>query len=100
MLQHIIEWLGSHMGTCTFHEQTGVACPGCGFQRALVALLEGDLLQSFMLFPALLPLAAMFIFLGIHLSLNFRHGALILKIMYITNASIIILNFLIKLIII
>ncbi len=28
---------------CMFHEVTGLSCPGCGSQRALHALLHGDL---------------------------------------------------------
>lgn len=87
------------MGTCSFHEHTQVACPGCGLQRALIALLKGDLVESILLFPALIPLLIMFSFLGIHLVFSLRHGALALKIMYIINVSIILINFVIKLII-
>ena len=99
MLENIISWLEWHMGTCRFHEQTQVACPGCGLQRAFIALLKGDLLESILLFPALIPLLVMFSFLGLHLIFKFRHGALALKIMYISNASIILGNFIIKMII-
>lgn len=91
-------WIESHMGTCRFHEQTNLACPGCGFQRAVVALLKGDLLESITLFPALLPMLIMFSFLGLHLVFKLRHGALALKIMYISNVSIILINYIIKLI--
>jgi hypothetical protein len=99
MLENFIFWMEGHMGTCRFHEQTQVACPGCGLQRAFIALLKGDLLESIAMFPALIPLLAMFSFLGLHLIFKFRHGALALKIMYISNAAIILANFFIKLII-
>ena len=87
------------MGTCSFHEHTQLACPGCGLQRALIALLKGELVESILLFPALIPLLVMFSFLGVHLVFKLRHGALALKIMYIANVSIILVNFIIKLII-
>ena len=87
------------MGTCSFHEHTQLACPGCGLQRALFALLKGELIDSILLFPALIPLLVMFSFLGVHLVFKLRHGALALKIMYIANVSIILVNFIIKLII-
>ena len=99
MLHRIISWMESHQGTCSFREHAGIDCPGCGLQRSILALLEGDLLESILLFPALLPLTVMFVFLGIHLVFNLKHGALILKILYIGNISIILLNYIIKLMI-
>ena len=93
MLRKIISWLESHQGSCAFREHAGLDCPGCGLQRSILALLEGDLAESIVLFPALLPLAAMFFFLGIHLVFKLKHGALILKIFYIMNISIILLSY-------
>jgi len=99
MFQNLISWLESHTGTCRFHEETGLLCPGCGLQRSVIALLKGDLIESFLLFPPLLPLLAMFSFLAVHLIFKLRHGAMVLKIMYIANVAIILINFIIKLII-
>jgi hypothetical protein len=31
---------------CSFHELTGIYCPGCGGQRAFYFLLHGDILQA------------------------------------------------------
>jgi hypothetical protein len=99
MLLSVITWLESHQGTCSFREMTGIECPGCGLQRSILALLRGDLAGSILQFPALLPLAAMFLFLGIHLVFKLKHGALILKIFYIGNISLIVLNYVCKIII-
>lgn len=99
MLLKIITWLESHQGTCSFREHVGIECPGCGLQRSILALLRGDLVESILQFPALLLLMAMFAFLGIHLVFKFKHGAFVLKMFYITNISIIILNYIYKLII-
>jgi len=95
----IIFWLESNQGTCSFREHVGIDCPGCGLQRSILALLRGDLVESILLFPALLPLVAMFFFLGIHLFFKLKHGAFVLKMFYITNISIIVLNYLYKIII-
>ena len=32
---------------CIFYVNTGLYCPGCGSQRAFVALLHGDILSAF-----------------------------------------------------
>jgi hypothetical protein len=32
---------------CPFHRITGLYCPGCGSQRALSALLHGDIIEAF-----------------------------------------------------
>ena len=99
MAQKIITWLEAHMGTCSFQEHSGISCPGCGIQRSIIALLKGDFLESILLFPALLPLFGMFAFLSIHMVFRLKHGALVLKIFYITNTAIIICNYIYQIII-
>jgi hypothetical protein len=99
MLLKFITWLESHQGTCSFRKHAGIDCPGCGLQRSILALLKGDLVESILQFPALLPLMAMFIFLGLHLVFKLKNGALVLKLFYITNISIIVLHYIYKLII-
>lgn len=32
---------------CTFHRLTGYLCPGCGGQRAIHALLHGNIIEAF-----------------------------------------------------
>lgn len=98
MYYRIISWLESHEGSCAFREHTGIDCPGCGLQRSIIALLKGDVIESILLFPALLPLLAMFAFLGIHLVFRLKHGAFFLKLLYISNALLILGNFIFKII--
>jgi hypothetical protein len=49
-------WLRGHLLPCPFKYVTGIDCPGCGFQRALLALLQGDFKSSLALYPAAIPL--------------------------------------------
>lgn len=51
-----INWLQNHLLPCPFKQLTGIDCPGCGFQRALIALLRGHLRESFLLYPPAIPL--------------------------------------------
>jgi hypothetical protein len=43
-----------HLLTCSFKSQFGVECLGCGTQRSILALLRGDIIDSFILNPGVL----------------------------------------------
>ena len=85
------------MLSCPFKELTGYECPGCGIQRSFVALLKGDFIEAAIIFPAIFPLVFMVLFLPIHIRFNFHFGAHILKSTYILVASLMVGNFLLKL---
>jgi hypothetical protein len=55
-----IHWLQNHLIPCPFKYLTGIDCPGCGFQRSLLALLQGDIQKSFSLYPPAIPLLLFF----------------------------------------
>ena len=83
---------------CFYKKYLGIECPWCGFQRALKLLLEGYLVESMAMFPALIPLILMFVYLALHLFFKFRHGSRILLSLFILNTVIIIVNYIIKII--
>ena len=83
---------------CPVKSLTGYDCPGCGMQRAVVALFKGNLTESIYQYPALLPIVAMIIFLIIHLKFDIRYGHIILKIFFIINVVIIIISYFCKII--
>lgn len=43
-----------HLLTCSFKENFGVECLGCGTQRSFLALMKGDIIQSFIYNPGVL----------------------------------------------
>jgi hypothetical protein len=45
---------------CPFKYLTGIDCPGCGFQRSVIALIQGDLHKSFLFYPPAIPLILFF----------------------------------------
>src|ERR1700749_2042734 len=55
-----ISWLQDHLLRCPFKYLTGIDCPGCGFQRSVLALINGDLNKSLTLYPATIPLLIFF----------------------------------------
>lgn len=93
-----IHWLEQHQGACFYKKFLGIECPGCGMQRSFIALLKGDLVLSFQLFPALIPLLSMFVFLFLHLIFKFKKGAQILLFWFIMNTVIIVISYVLKLI--
>lgn len=57
-----ISWLRDHLIPCPFKYLTGLDCPGCGFQRAVLALIDGNFSESFKLYPPTIPLLLFFIY--------------------------------------
>jgi hypothetical protein len=55
-----IHWLQNHLIPCPFKYLTGIDCPGCGFQRSVIALVQGDIQKSFALYPPAIPLLLFF----------------------------------------
>ncbi len=81
---------------CLFKTVTGYDCPGCGIQRSFFELLQGNFMESLKLFPALLPLIALILFLILHLKYKFKHGAKILVIQYVFTTSVLLVNYIFK----
>ncbi len=89
-------WLKHHLITCPFKSLTSIDCPGCGIQRSIVALLQGDFLQSLKLYPATIPIIALFGFTIIHLKFELKNGAFFIKMLYIAITLIIVTNYIYK----
>lgn len=86
----------NYMLPCPYKYYLGIDCPGCGFQRSLWELIQGNFISSIYIYPALIPILMMLLFLLIHLKFNLRNGSLILKTMFIINVSIIVTNYIVK----
>lgn len=56
----LVNWLQNHLIPCPFKYLTGIDCPGCGFQRSLLALIQGNFHKSFLLYPSTIPLLLFF----------------------------------------
>ena len=93
MCGFVINWLEQHMIPCFYKKFFGLECPGCGMQRSIIALLRGDFQDCFLLYPPLGLFMALILLLIIHLLFDLKHGAQILKWVFIVNVIVIVLNF-------
>lgn len=71
-------------------------CPGCGMQRALIALLKGDVLLSLQLHPGLIPLILTFGLLVVQLKIKHPHGGKWVMWSFIAIVAITIVQFIVK----
>jgi hypothetical protein len=94
----MIDWLEAHMGTCAFVSYFNIECPGCGIQRAFIALLRGDLSSSLSHFPALLPYLSTIAFMLLHLMFKFKNGALYAMWGFVLSVVIMVVSYIVKLV--
>ena len=95
-LLDIITWLQNHLLACPFKKMTGVDCPGCGFQRSVLALVQGDLKSSLHLYPAAIPLMATALYMALDAKYHFDKSDLIKKTLYLLTGGIIIISYTLK----
>ena len=81
---------------CGFKQLTGYDCPGCGFQRSIASLAEGDFTSSFEFYPPLTLILTLFFLLIMHLIFNFKNGAALLKWTFICTTLSILINYILK----
>ena len=81
---------------CYWKSTYGIECFGCGFQRALKLLIEGDIVGSIKMYPALIPFLFTFIYVAIHLFFNYKKGARNIVIFFSTSVTIMIISYFYK----
>ena len=91
-----VQWLKAHMLICPSVKYWNMQCPGCGMQRSMIALLEGDLFSSLQLYPALIPLITLFTYTLLHLKYNFTGAAKNITVMQVAVVSIITAHYIYK----
>jgi len=95
-MNSIVHWLENHLLACPYKSLTGIDCPGCGMQRSFVELLKGNLMDSFFMYPALLPVMFTLCLTALHLKFKFKKGADYIKYSFIFSVIIIMTNYILK----
>lgn len=81
---------------CMNKQLFGVDCMGCGTQRALLLVLNGDFAKAFHLFPAIYTTLLFFGVLALHFLDKSRNYHKLIIGLAIVNASIMIVSYLYK----
>lgn len=93
----MIDWLEQHLFACAIRSTLGMDCPGCGMQRAFIALLRGDLPGSFRHHAALLPFLAMVIALLVQLKIKHVNGGKWVMWLFILTSAVTFVQFVYRL---
>ncbi|WP_316932002.1 DUF2752 domain-containing protein [Bizionia psychrotolerans] len=83
---------------CFNKQILGFDCMGCGLQRSVALIYNGELLAAFKMYPAIYPLILLFIFIGLNIFFKFQHSNKIINTLAIVTISVIIGSFTLKLI--
>ncbi|MDY2586872.1 DUF2752 domain-containing protein [Winogradskyella aquimaris] len=92
-----IKNLEDYMLPCVNKTLFGYECMGCGLQRSAALLLRGQVVESFLMYPGLYTLMALFGFIALNTVKNFKNGTKIIAILAILNVVVIIISYLLKL---
>lgn len=83
---------------CLNKKLLGIECMGCGMQRAIALIFQGEFIAAFQMYPAIYSLIALFLYIGINIFFKFKHSNKIIGALAIITVSIIITSFIIKII--
>ncbi|MGI9547751.1 MAG: DUF2752 domain-containing protein [Flavobacteriaceae bacterium] len=88
----------NNMIPCLNKQVLGVECPGCGLQRSVLLLFEGDFAAAFYMYPAIYPMILLMLFLLIDQFVKVKYNNTISIALMISTVTLILANFLYKLI--
>lgn len=98
LISQIFMGIEGYMLPCMSKQIFGLECPGCGFQRAVVFLLKGDLTASFKMYPGLFPMIFLFAFLLLNQFREIRNASKIIIGLASVTVIFILTNFILNLI--
>jgi len=87
-----------YMIPCLSKKLLGVDCFGCGLQRSVVLLFQGEFVQAFHMYPAIYTLIPLFIVFFVNTFFKFKYAGKLISSLSIISIAIIIINFIVKLI--
>lgn len=87
-----------YMIPCLNKKLFGFECFGCGLQRAVSLLLQGEFIAAFKMYPAIYALIPLFILIGVNFFYKFKNANKIINILAVVSVITIVISYIIKLI--
>lgn len=87
-----------YMLPCLNKKLFGVDCMGCGLQRSIALIFEGEFIAAFNMYPAVYSLITLFLCIGINIFFKFKYSNKIIGALAIVTVATIIISFIIKII--
>lgn len=85
-----------YMLPCLNKKLLGIECFGCGFQRSLLLVFQGEFVAAFKMYPAIYTLMLFALFLILNLFFKFKFAEKIKLILVVLNVVIIVTSYIIK----
>ena len=84
------------MYPCLFKSEFGFECLGCGFQRSIYNLFNGQILEAIRLYPAIIPIMITFVTFGGYVAFKFESGPRLLKYLLFIDLATVIISYIFK----
>lgn len=76
----------------------GFECMGCGIQRSLLLIFQGNFIDAFQMYPAIYSLIALFIYIGLNIFFKFKNSNKVISVLAVLTVATIITSYTIKII--
>lgn len=86
----------SYMLPCLNKKLFGVDCLGCGIQRSLSLIFQGEFVEAFKMYPAIYTLIILGVYVLLNFKLKFKNSKKIILTLVVINVLIIIISYFIK----
>lgn len=88
--------INDYMLPCMNKKLLGVDCPGCGIQRSIALILQGDFSGAFQMYPAIYSLLFLFAFVAVNYFYKIKNASRIITALAIINVLLILTNYIYK----
>jgi hypothetical protein len=88
--------LKDYMLPCLNKQLFGIDCPGCGLQRSVLLLFNGEFVAAFQMYPAIFTLIPLFGIVIINKLFTLKYGSQFIVGLGISSVALIIINFILK----
>lgn len=74
----------------------GLECPGCGFQRSILALLEGNFNEAFKVYPPIYTILLLLLYIAVSQKVKIKGSKKVLYSLLYLNGFTILISYILK----